>query len=228
MSDDLKDAILAAFGDDDSKKPEEQQMPEEQPAEGAATEDAPAGAAPAAGAGKPGLGRGAGRGGGGRPVGGRMGAGSGGRVAATQASRAPVLSQDASATTARSAAREPGLASATSSVRPAMAPVAAAPLVASPRPSRNTPLLILVLVLNVALLVLCGGMLAKVSSLSSRIVAMQTQLAQIRQSAEYSSKVHAGVSYLGPNKRPQKYIMVLKYDEKGPKFDQEVFRPLEE
>ncbi len=101
-------------------------------------------------------------------------------------------------------------------------------MVVSARPS-TSPLLILVLVLNVALLVLCGGMLAKVASLGSRIVAMETQLVHIRQAAERSSKLHAGVSYLGPNKRPQKYIMVLKYDEKGsPQFDQEAFRPLEE
>lgn len=90
-------------------------------------------------------------------------------------------------------------------------------------------LLILVLAINVILVVLCGGMLAKVSSLSSRLVSMETQLVQTRQAAERSSKLHAGVSYLGPNKRPQKYIMVLKYDEKGsPQFDQEVFRPVED
>ena len=159
-----------------------------------------------------------------------MGAGSGGRVAATRVSRAPVLSQDASATTARSTAaagRAPALASSTTGVRPSTAP-AAVPMAARARPA-SSPLLILVLVLNVALLVLCGGLLAKVASLGSRIVAMQTQLVQIRQYAECSSKFHAGVSYLGPNKRPQKYIMVLKYDEKGsPQFDQEAFRPLEE
>ena len=83
--------------------------------------------------------------------------------------------------------------------------------------------------LNVVLLVLCAGMLAKISSLGSRLVAMEAQLVQTRQAAERSSKLHAGVSYLGPNKRPQKYIMVLKYDEKGsPQFDQEVFRPVED
>ncbi len=236
MSDKLEDAILAAFGDDkksdaqaengeqaentEQAAQDEQQAQPEQAATGTpgATQSRPAagGRLGAAGA-KPMQGKG---------LGAKVKPAVGTVPAATQASRGgakPAAAAPPSATATRSAV-----------ITPAAAPVAAAvskPAAAVVAPSRNgnAPMLLLVLlVTNLITLVLSAGALAKISGLHQRVVGLETTLETVRKSADWASKLHGGVTYLGPDKRPQKYIVTIVDNAGKPEFGPVVMRPLED
>ena len=89
-------------------------------------------------------------------------------------------------------------------------------------------LLVLLLVTNLITLVLCAGALAKVSGLHKRVVGLEATLETVRKSADWASKLHGGVTFLGTDKRPQKYIVTIVDNAGKPEFGPVVMRPLED
>lgn len=237
MSDKLEDAILAAFGDDKKNDAQAENAEQAENKEQAAAEEQQAQAEQAS-AGTPGATQS-------RPaVGGRlgsagakplMGKGFGAKVkpsvgamaSATQASRGgakPAVAAAApSATATRSAVITPAAQPVVAAVsRPAAAAVAA------PSRNGNAMLLVVLLITNLITLVLCAGALAKVSGLHKRVVGLETTLETVRKSADWASKLHGGVTFLGPDKRPQKYIVTIVDNAGKPEFGPVVMRPLED
>jgi len=242
MSDKLEDAILAAFGDDkkndaqgenavqgensgqaDTSAQSAQEEQQAQPEQGGipgATQSRPAAGARLGGAGaKSLLGKG---------LGAKVKPAVGAMPSATQASRGGAKPAAAvvppSATATRSAVITPAAAPVVAAVsRPAAVAVAS-----SSRNGNATMLLLVLLVTNLITLVLCAGALAKVSGLHKRVVGLETTLETVRKSADWASKLHGGVTFLGTDKRPQKYIVTIVDKAGKPEFGPVVMRPLED
>lgn len=228
MSDKFEEAIRAAF--DDGKKEEAAAAPAEQPA-AAEEQPQPVAELPGATQSRP---AGGGRPGG--PAGGRPVLGMGvvgkmkgaGLLSATSASRAvPGAAAPAAAQPAATQTRSAVVSGAASPVRPLSSSVA---VVASGSSARggSAMLLLVLLVVNVITLVLCAGALAKLSGLSSRVMTLETKLDAVGKSADWASKLHGGVTYMGGDKRPQKYIVTIVDNAGKPEFGPVVMRPLEE
>ena len=99
--------------------------------------------------------------------------------------------------------------------------------VAAPASSSGgtSPLLFVLLALNVILLLVCAVSLVKVNALNKEL----TQIKLDTETLKARSKVHAGIAYLGNDKRPQRFIMLLDFDKKpgGVEFGNEKMVPME-
>ena len=244
MSDKLEDAILAAFGDDKKNDaqgenaaqgetsvqadtsaqpaPDEQQAQPEQAAAGTpgATLSRPAaGARLGAAGGKPLMGKG---------LGAKVKPAVGAMPSATQASLGGAKPAAAVAPPSATATRSAVITPAAQPVVAAVSRPAAAAVASSSRNGNATLLLVLLLVTNLITLVLCAGALAKVSGLHKRVVGLETTLETVRKSADWASKLHGGVTFLGTDKRPQKYIVTIVDNAGKPEFGPVVMRPLED
>ncbi len=98
-------------------------------------------------------------------------------------------------------------------------------MVAAPAAGGTSPLLVVLLVLNAILLIVSSISFAKVNSLKS-------ELKQVKQDTETlmaRSKVHAGIAYLGNDKRPQRFVMLLDFEKKpgSVEFGKEIMQPFE-
>lgn len=224
MSDKLKDAILAAFGDGEkgdeqgenaaqaevSAQPaaeEQAAQPEPVPAPGETQSRPAVGARLGTAGAKPTLGKGLG------------------------AKGKPTVSALSSAALASRAGVKPAATppSATAARSAVISPAPAAAVVVPPARSGNaTMLLLILLIMNLITLVVCGGALAKISGLEKRLVGLETTLETARKSADWAAKLHGGVTFLGPDKRPQKYIVTIVDNAGKPEFGPVVMRPLED
>jgi hypothetical protein len=228
MSDKLKDAILAAFGDDEKSEEQGENTAQADTSAQAAAEEQATQPEPAAQSGQaaaPGETQS-------RPA-------FGGRLAAAGAKSTlgkglgakgkPTVSALSSAARAgaKPAATTPPSATAARSAVITPAP-AAAVVVPPARSSNATMLLLILLIMNLITLVVCGGALAKISGLEKRLVGLETTLETARKSADWAAKLHGGVTFLGPDKRPQKYIVTIVDNAGKPEFGPVVMRPLED
>lgn len=182
---------------------------DEKKEEGSKTESQEKQAAPAS-AGKTGA----------RPMGGKPVVGAGfGKGAGATGSRGPA-SQTTTRPPAAMGARGAGVPSGGGQ------PAAKVPVSASPaNGGASTMLLITLLMMNAVLLLVSSVSIIRVSALSKKLTETELNVAKLVE----RSKVHAGMTYLGPDKRPQRYVMLLDY-EKEPgkiKFGQEISQPIE-
>lgn len=219
MPDDKFDDVLSSiFGND--KKPEEQGAPEKAPqgTPEAAPEAAPAPAKPV----------------GGKPLGGArplMG-GMGGKGAPVR----PGASKGPGATKARPPVSRTGVrpnaaysghspSQTGSYAAPSSVPMSSHAQKAAVQRGSSTLLLLVVLLLNVILLVIGIVAIVRVTSLNAEVKGMQTTIEVLKQ----RSKVYAGVTYMGPDKRPQLYLMQMDYDSDpgSVKFGKTIYKPVE-
>ena len=91
--------------------------------------------------------------------------------------------------------------------------------------SRTSPLLFVLLALNAILLIVCAVSFVKVNALNKEL----TQIKQDTETLIARSKVHAGIAYIGNDKRPQRFIMLLDFDKKpgSVEFGNEKMVPIE-
>ena len=96
---------------------------------------------------------------------------------------------------------------------------------AAPSSGGTSPLLYVLLVLNVILLVVSALGFVKVNALNKEL----TLVRQDTETLKKRTKFYAGVAYLGNNKRPQRFIMSLDFDKKpgGIEFGPERMEPIE-
>ena len=217
MAENDLDDVLSIF--DEPKDKEEGQPQEETPAEEPAQAVTPPKPAP----GKPGFGKpGLGKPGLGKPgmTGPRPPMGSGKPVAPTPP-RSPMgtgkpVAPPAPKAPVQQSAPKPTVASGpTPGSLPAAAPVSGG----------TSPLLFVLLALNVILLLVCALSFVKVNALNKEL----TQIKLDTETLKARSKVHAGIAYLGNDKRPQRFIMLLDFDKKpgGVEFGNEKMVPME-
>ena len=89
----------------------------------------------------------------------------------------------------------------------------------------TSPLLFVLLALNAILLLVSAISFVKVNALKNEL----TQIKLDTETLKMRSKVHAGIAYLGNDKRPQRFIMLLDFDKKpgGVEFGPERMVPIE-
>ena len=132
----------------------------------------------------------------------------------------PAAAKPAPPTATPKAPAQPATAKSAVAVSPAITPA-----VTAPAASGTSPLLFVLLALNAILLIVTALSFVKVNALKSEL----TQVKLDTETLIARSKVHAGIAYLGNDKRPQRFIMLLDFDKKpgGVEFGNEKMVPME-
>ena len=194
MAENDLDDVLSIFDEPKDKGEGQQQAEasaEEKPAEAPAKTAAPQKPAPGKpGFGKPGMGK---------PSLGKPGM-TGPRPPVGAAKPAPQAA-------AAKAPAQPVAAKPAVSVNLPSAPVAAASASSS---GGTSPLLFVLLALNAILLIVSALSFVKVNALNKELTLVKQDTEKLMK----RSQIHAGFTYLGNNKRPQRYIMSLDFDKK--------------
>ncbi|MBQ9367292.1 MAG: hypothetical protein IJT83_05880 [Victivallales bacterium] len=202
MAENDLDDVLSIF---DEPKDKGEGQPQ---AEASADAQAQAAAPQKPAAGKPGLGK---------PGMGKPGLGKPGMTGP----RPPVgVAKPAPQATAPKAPAQPAAGKPVVGVSPAIPPV-----VAAPASSGTSPLLYVLLALNVILIFVTAFSVAKVNAMKNEI----TQIKLDTETLKARSKVHAGIAYLGNDKRPQRFVMLLDFEKKpgSVEFGKEIMQPFE-
>ncbi len=226
MADNNLDDVLSIFDEPQEKaqdNAENNAQQDETPAENPPAEEAAKPVAPKPGLGKPGMGKpGLGKPGLGKPGLGKPGmtgprppVGAAKPAAQPAAAKAPVQP---------AAAKAPVQPAATKPATPAPAPAFVA--AGTPAPGGGTsPLLFVLLALNAILLIVSVLSFVKVNALKNELtqIKLDTDILKAR------SKVHAGIAYLGNDKRPQRFVMLLDFEKKpgSVEFGNEIMKPFE-
>ncbi|MBR4673979.1 MAG: hypothetical protein IKP00_05885 [Victivallales bacterium] len=217
MADNNLDDVLSIFDEPQEKAQENAEnnaQQEEAPVENPPAEEVAKPAAPKPGLGKPGMGKpGLGKPGMGKPGLGKPG---------MTGPRPPVGAAKPAAQPA--AAKAPAQPAAAKPATPAPAPAFVA--AGAPASSGGTsPLLFVLLALNAILLIVSVLSFVKVNALKNEL----TQIKLDTDTLKARSKVHAGIAYLGNDKRPQRFVMLLDFEKKpgSVEFGNEIMKPFE-
>ena len=207
MADNNLDEVLSIF--DEPKENTEDKVQEEKPAENQPAEETAKPVNQKPGLGKPGLGK---------PGLGKPGMGKPGMTGARPAvgGAKPAASPAAAKPSAPPVAAKPAV--------PVPAPAFAA--AGAPAASGGTsPLLYVLLALNAILLLVTIISFVKVNALKNEL----TQIKLDTETLKARSKVHAGIAYLGNDKRPQRFVMLLDFEKKpgSVEFGNEIMKPFE-
>ena len=213
MADNNLDDVLSIF--DEPKENTEDKAQEEKSAETLPAEETanPVNQKPVLG--KPGMGKpGLGKPGLGKPGLGKPGM-TGARPAVGGAKPAPPP--------AAAKAPAPPVAAKPASPTPVAAPAFTS--AAAPASGGTSPLLFVLLALNVILLLVASLSFVKVNALKNEL----TQIKLDTDTLKARSKVHAGIAYLGNDKRPQRFVMLLDFEKKpgSVEFGNEIMKPFE-
>ena len=87
--------------------------------------------------------------------------------------------------------------------------------------------MVILLVLNVIMLAICGVLALRMGSVSDELANLRNDTEMIKM----RTAVQAGMAYMGPNKRPVRYMMILDYsDPHSPKLNpqKEITKPIED
>ena len=217
MADNNLDDVLSIFDEPQEKAQENAEnsaQQEETPAENPPAEEAVKPVAQKPGLGKPGMGKP----GMGKPGMGKPGLGKPGMTGArpTVGAAKPTAQPAAAKAPAQPVAAKPAVP----------APVPAFVPAGAPAPSGGTsPLLYVLLALNAILLLVTIISFVKVNALKNEL----TQIKLDTDTLKARSKVHAGIAYLGNDKRPQRFVMLLDFEKKpgSVEFGNEIMKPFE-